>query len=231
MLIQGFQSVPKLKYHVQKCRTSQIPEGNIRLCDANKPMVMNVLRLDAATYREARQQFREICKDHHVYGKMASDECVWDLAKNELVNQNANIRKVLFAEGTDKEAADRAVILDVFCRHTAKCVRKLKGFAQGKEAAGTEIGFGVAQEEDGMMQMYGVMREESIADVLTGKEGHMMLMNGVTGAESIGNVGDGGDEKEGEQSMMEDMREDPADAANTLEILRMFVNQDLDIGK
>lgn len=98
-----------------------------------------MLKRGDATYKGARQWFRKICKGHHVYGKWYLTRNILDLAKNELVNKNANIQRVLFAEGAEKEALYRTVIRYVFCRHAADNVIRLKEIAQEQAAAGTEI--------------------------------------------------------------------------------------------
>ena len=216
-----FYSVPKLSCAVRetpKIRKPRKPsthysEGNENWCEAKKSRVKARFGLNEAQYIQARLEFKKICLDHQISGKKATDEVLWDRAKNELVAHNAAIRDALFAEGAEEEHKKRAGILDTFCRQIARNTKRASTESvQGQAAASSEEE--VRQANGGSMLMPEIRSEAS--NELNVKAEEEELMSKEEEEEWM----------EAEEAMREDlMREATADAANTREILRIIADQ------
>jgi len=198
-------SVPKLRYHVQE-PGKRYPNGEEPPSETKKPRVMRTLGLDEDGFAEARKQFKNICQDLEISGKTGTNMSKWDQAKNTLVARNTTIRDVLFFEGAAEEADDRRGVLDAFCRYAAPGPKRVStGSAQGQGGERAEMRVKV---EGAMMEVKGAMMNESIGEMMTKEEEVEESM------------------EVGEMTRQNGVREATADAANTLEILRMIAAQD-----
>ena len=204
------KSIPILRYRIQE-PGKRWPEGEEPASEAKKSRVMKTFGLDEEAYAEARRQFQKVCQDLQISGKAGTNVSKWDDAKNTFVAQNTTIRDILFLDGTTDEAENREGVLDAFCRHAALGTKRVStGSGQGQAEVGAEAR--EKQGDDGeLMEVEEASIQASIGDMVKEEEEDDEFM-------------------EVDRMTRDDVhREATADAANSLEILRMIVAQDLNM--
>ena len=95
------------------------------------------LTLDNAMYRDVRDHFQRICDDSDIIKKTLAGPEKWQQAKDRLIQENAHLQQVFWAEPNQLDA--KALALDVICTDVTKRMRTMERrmtIAEAKNALG-----------------------------------------------------------------------------------------------